>query len=99
VGTASHATWSAAVVRARARARERQGERDNAMLDAAELERSAPLDAAARRLMVQADARAPLSARGIQALRRVARTLADLEDEARVTSAHLARALALRAPL
>jgi magnesium chelatase family protein len=98
-GAASHAGWVAAVGRARARARARQGPRDNAALSPEELERSVPLDADALRLLTRADARSPLSARAIQALRRVARTLADLEDEEQVTSAHLARALALRAPL
>jgi predicted ATPase with chaperone activity len=40
-----------------------------------------------------------LSARAIQSLRRVARTCADLADEAQVRHTHVAQALALRAPL
>ena len=40
-----------------------------------------------------------LSARAMQSLRRVSRTLADLDDHGAVGAAHLARALALRAAL
>jgi predicted ATPase with chaperone activity len=40
-----------------------------------------------------------LSARGVQSLRRVARTLADLEGNDAVAERHLLEALALRAPV
>jgi magnesium chelatase family protein len=40
-----------------------------------------------------------LSARAVQSLRRVARTVADLEGAAEIGGEHLAQALALRAEL
>ena len=85
------------VERATASARERQGERSNAALDAAELDRLVPLDAHGRALLERAARARALSARALSALRRVARTLADLEGEPRAGAEHLARALALRA--
>jgi magnesium chelatase family protein len=95
-GTADAAR--ARVAAAQARALERQGTR-NAVLDAAGLDRVAPLDREQRRLLERVHARRDLSARAVQSLRRVARTLADLAAAERVTERHLAQALGLRAPL
>ncbi len=87
------------VRRARECQRARQGNLLNAQLDARALDELVALDAAAQSLIERAIRRMALSARAEQALRRVARTLADLERAGSVTSAHLARALALRAAL
>jgi magnesium chelatase family protein len=84
---------------ARERAAERQGVRANAVLDAEDLDRFAPLSTRATALLERAGASQGLSARGIQALRRVARTLADLEGRLGVDERDLKEALALRAPL
>lgn len=86
----------AAVQRALALRQERQGEVPNASLEPSALEASVPLGDGARRLLRAAEERQPLSARAVQALRRVARTLADLEGSSRVEDAHLSEALALR---
>jgi magnesium chelatase family protein len=85
------------VAAARERALGRQGVL-NAVLDAAGLDRAAPLDRAQRRLVERAHARRDLSARAVQSLRRVARSLADLAGDESVEERHLAQALALRAP-
>lgn len=85
------------VAHAHVRRAARQGALSNAHLEVAELERFASLDAAARSLLEKAAARRALSARGLVAVRRVARTLADLDDADAVAPEHLARALALRA--
>ena len=71
----------------------------NSQLDAAELDRWCALGAKERGLLERAAEKRSLSARAVQSLRRVARTLADLAGEERVHEAHLAEALALRAPL
>jgi magnesium chelatase family protein len=89
----------ARVQAARERSRERQGPLANAELEAEALDRWAPLAGAARALLERAARGFGLSARAIQALRRVARTLADLEGSAGVEPRHLKEALALRAPL
>jgi magnesium chelatase family protein len=85
------------VRRAVLRAHERQGDTSNARLKPDALDRVAPLDERARRLLADAAARRSLSARAVQSLRRVARTCADLEDCGEVALAHVAQALALRA--
>jgi magnesium chelatase family protein len=85
--------------RARALARARQGEQSNSSLDAAALDRLAPLDRAGRALLDTAMRRRGLSARALQAVRRVARSCADLEGGVQVTTEHVARALGLRASL
>jgi magnesium chelatase family protein len=93
------AACAARVEAAAARARARQGPTWNARLDAAALDRVAPLDRASRRLLERAADRRGLSARAVQSLRRIARTLADLAADDAPGERHLAQALALRAPL
>jgi magnesium chelatase family protein len=86
------------VRRARRRARDRQGPTLNALLSVGQLQTVAPLSRDSQRLLERAVDRRALSARAVQSLRRVALTLADL-DEVPAKTAHLARALGLRAPL
>jgi magnesium chelatase family protein len=95
----SEAALRARVDRAFARSRARQGERKNGALDAHELDRFADLGKDARNLLAAAARRRGLSARAIQSLRRVARTVADLEDSESIGSRHLAQAIALRAEI
>ncbi|MFO1011419.1 MAG: YifB family Mg chelatase-like AAA ATPase [Planctomycetota bacterium] len=85
------------VARARERAAERNAGRPNAALDAEELDRAAPLEAPVRALLEAAAKKRGLSARGVQSLRRVARTIADLAEAERPALEHYAQALALRA--
>jgi magnesium chelatase family protein len=82
-----------AAARERQRARGRQW---NARLGAAVLGRVAPLDAAGHALLERAAARLGLSARAITRIRRVARTVADLEGSAAVRAVHLAETLQYR---
>jgi magnesium chelatase family protein len=77
----------------------RQGRCSNARLDTAKLDEHAPLHAATRAFFAHVGETRDLSARAVQSLRRVARTLADLKGHESVTASHLAEALALRAPL
>ncbi|WCB93762.1 Competence protein ComM [Baekduia alba] len=87
-------------------ARERQGVRlagtgvpCNAQLDAALVRRHVVLDAAGSAILRRAYDRGALSPRGHDRVLRVARTIADLDDHASVTSAHLLEALGLRQDL
>jgi magnesium chelatase family protein len=89
-----------AKVRARvvaARARQRVRGALNARLTNAELAEHCALDADGRRLVTDAMDRAGMSARGVHRALRVARTIADLCDEERVSSSQLAEALQYRA--
>ena len=89
-----------APVRARvetARERQRQrGPRSNARLSARELEQVAAIDADGHRLLERAVERLGLSARAVSRVRRMARTIADLEGVDRIRNAHLAEALQYR---
>ncbi len=85
-----------AVARGRERSRSRQGASPNAALGTQELDRWVSLDPEARQLLTAAGRRTSLSGRAVQGLRRVARSIADLEGAARVRTAHVAEALALR---
>jgi magnesium chelatase family protein len=91
---------STAAVRDRvAAARERQrarGKSWNARLGGAALGRVAQIDAAGHALLERAAARLGLSARAITRIRRVARTIADLEGSAAVRAVHLAETLQYR---
>jgi magnesium chelatase family protein len=83
-----------ALARERARAR---GVRCNAELSPAALDEHAPLAAAAADLLERLVATGRLSGRGVQRVRRVALTLADLAgDEPPVSTAHVATAHSLR---
>ena len=69
----------------------------NGRLDQRGLEQVAPLDDAGRAILEQALTQGRLSARGVGRVRSVARTLADLEEEAtEVTVDHLCLAMSLR---
>jgi len=92
---------SSAVVRQRVeatRGRQRaRGMRSNARISARELDEVAALDAEGHALLEVAVERFALSARAVSRIRRVARTIADLADEAAVRAPHLAEALQFRA--
>jgi magnesium chelatase family protein len=91
--------WRERVAAARELQRARQGSRTNAELAAGELDRWAPLASEGRAILERAVQALRLSARAVQSIRRVSRTLADLETCDAVAPEHLARALALRAGL
>lgn len=80
-------------------AREHQlgrGEGCNAQLSEAAMRRHCAPDVAAERLLEQAVERFALSARAYRRILLVARTIADLDDNARIGAAHLSEALAYR---
>jgi magnesium chelatase family protein len=91
----------ARVVGARGRQRARYESlrfRTNGELVPSELARHCALDGSARRLLRTAAARLALSARGYDRVRKVARTIADLDGAERVGSEHIAEALQFRSP-
>lgn len=83
------------VVQARARQLER-GPRLNAHLQPAELRAYCSLSDGDQRLLEQAMERLQLSARAAHRVLRVSRTIADLQGEPRIGTAHLAEALQYR---
>jgi magnesium chelatase family protein len=92
----STAVVAARVATARIRATER-GVRTNAELTAGSLDRLAPLDARASTLVERHLRSGGLSARGLHRVRRLARTMADLDGAGdMVGAAHMAEALYLR---
>jgi magnesium chelatase family protein len=92
----STATVAARVSVARGRAR-RRGVPVNAELAAVDLDRAAPLDGAAADTLARHLRTGRLSARGLHRVRRMARTIADLDAGAEVvTGGHVAEALLLR---
>lgn len=97
-GEAPEAPRYRAVRSARTAMLERQG-KVNARLETRELDRHVPLTGERRELLLQAAERRSLSARALQSLRRVARTLADLDAAEDVARKHLAEALTLRLEL
>jgi magnesium chelatase family protein len=95
----SHAEWRGRVSQARARMLARSPGLANHGLAGADLDRAAPLVGDARALLTRAAQARGLSARAIQSLRRVARTLADLDGAELPATGHYAQALGLRAPI
>ncbi len=92
----STATVGARVVAARSHARAR-GVPANVELDAAGLDRTAPLERPAADILARHLRTGRLSARGLHRVRRTARTIADLDDGAPVvTGRHVTEALLLR---
>jgi magnesium chelatase family protein len=98
-GEHSEATLIAHVRRARELALARGQRLPNARLDANDLDRHAPLDGESRQLLERASRARGLSARALQSLRRVARSVADLEGSVSLRPAHMAQALAMRSKL
>jgi len=87
------------VVAARVRQRDRfgpDGPECNARMTPAELDRHAAVDDASRSLLLTACRRLGLSARGFDRVRRVARTIADLEGAKAISQAHVAEAVGCR---
>jgi magnesium chelatase family protein len=82
-----------AVARGRQAAR---GQTWNARLNSAQLTATAPLDVACHALLERAVGRFGLSARGVTRIRRVARTIADLDGGGAIRVAHVAEALQYR---
>jgi magnesium chelatase family protein len=81
----------------KARARQHlRGPRNNARLSSAELAVAAVLDADGHRILERAVTRLALSARAIERVRRLARTIADMEGSDGVRGQHVAEALQYR---
>lgn len=78
------------------RAHARQGPRPNARLQADELDRWVPVEGRVLDLLERAVAARQLSARAVQSVRKVARTVADTEGSEGVDERHVAQALAMR---
>ena len=93
-----HSSRNAAARVRRARdLQQRRAGKLNAELSGAELEDHCRLDRRCRLLLSQARARLTLSARGVHRVLRIARTIADLEEQSGpVGATHLAEALQLR---
>ncbi len=92
----------ARVVAARERQRERFGEAGptcNARMGPSDLDRFSPLAPVARQVLLAACERMGLSARGFDRVRRVARTLADLEGVDAIEPRHVAEAVQYRRAL
>ena len=80
-----------------ARLRQKQrSPRSNARLTSAELRQAAVLDSDGHRILERAVERLALSARAIERVRRLARTIADMEASADVRAPHVAEALQYR---
>jgi len=97
-GEASEAV-RARVLAARSAQRERFGPGGpacNARMGPADLKRHAPVEGRGKSLLLAAARRLDLSARGFDRVRRVARTLADLQGVERIGPEHLAEALQYR---
>jgi len=84
------------VLHARRRQEQRQGLAPNARLRGKHLDEFAPMDAEAQSLLGRAVNELGLSARAYDKIRRVARTIADLEDRDGVTTADVAEAVQYR---
>ncbi len=86
----------ARVIAAHERQMRRQG-KPNARLGPEEITRHCALDAAGQSLLERGAQRLGLSARGVHRCLRIARTIADLAGAERLSSAHVAEAIAFRA--
>jgi magnesium chelatase family protein len=91
----STATVRARVVQARNAQLSRQGV-PNALIEPGELDQHCALDAGALTLMQRAVDRLSLSARAFQRIRRVARTIADLEGAETIGTVQVAEAIQYR---
>ena len=90
------ATIRARVLEARGIQRRRQGEKLNSELSGKLLDKHAAMDERAQMILGQAMAEMGLSARAYDKVRRIARTIADLEISERVTADHIAEAVQYR---
>jgi magnesium chelatase family protein len=90
------ATIRARVLDARDVQRRRQSEKLNAELSGKLLDKHAAMDERAQMILGQAMAEMGLSARAYDKVRRIARTVADLEKSERVTGDHIAEAVQYR---
>jgi magnesium chelatase family protein len=99
LATATPGEPSAPVRRRVEEARDKQrarGPRSNARLSSAELDDVAAIDTDGHRLLERAVARLGLSARAVSRVRRMARTIADLDGGGAIRTVHLAEALQYR---
>jgi magnesium chelatase family protein len=90
------ATMREQVARTRERQHARQGVPTNAELTGRQLDEHAALNDASRDILGTALTQLGLSARAYDKIRRIGRTIADLEDEPRVQTPHLMEALQYR---
>jgi magnesium chelatase family protein len=97
-GGTDSATMRAQVAAARQRQTRRNGgpTRPNSTLTGRELDRLGPLDDAGKEMLRQAMTEMGLSARAYDKVRRIARTIADLEPSDPVQSHHVAEAVQYR---
>lgn len=84
------------VLRSRDRQHRRQGEKLNSTLSGRELDVLAPMDEDAREMLGASITELGLSARAYDKIRRVGRTIADIEGSDRLTLAHIAEAVQYR---
>ncbi|GHV06615.1 Fis family transcriptional regulator [Campylobacterota bacterium] len=96
VGDQSSAELKEQVLRAFARQKERGQERLNGKLNDKETDRYCVFESEAEETLISAAGRFGLSARAIGKLRRVSRTIADLNDRAAIAKIDLLEALSLR---
>jgi len=86
----------ARVMSARERQRERQGSLTNSALSSKQVKRFCALDEAGMALLTRAVERLGLSARAYERIRKVARTIADLDGSEHIGVPHLAEAIQYR---